>query len=331
MIVNVTYYDGVSASSHQGTLAEVGDALILVDQGAGSRKEFFFKAKDVEAALSQEDYLLTSGNFTIVIHEDEYKKLKISKRNSWNLYLKIGAAGSLVILLLFLNMKEIVETLSGLVPDSVVNSSVGDSHTMLKSLHCLSKEQDAVVEGVLLRLGKNRDEYTVYVIASETENAFAMPGNIIVFNDSLLRGMSSMDGFAGVLAHEIAHIDKNHIKKKVVKDLLMEAGFFILFSHSEAQVVLKEMAKGNFSQEEEREADLLAMDNLREAEIDSKSMADLFTRLKDKESSWLKFLSTSHPDYKDRIKTFTRLGGKTRHFNPADWSLLKKGCTGKPR
>ena len=329
MIVNVTYYDGESASSHRGTLAEVGDTFLLSDHLEGSRKEFVFKSRDIETALGEDEYLLTSGNFTIILQKEDFKKLKISRRNFWGLYLKIGVAGSLTFLFLLLNMGRIVEVLSDLVPESVVNRSVEETHSMLKGLHCLSKDQDAVIEGVFLRLGKNQNEYSIYVISSNDENAFAVPGKIIVFHDSLLRGMSSMDGFAGVLAHEIAHLDKNHIKKKVVKDLIMEAGFYLLFSSSKSQVFLKEMAKGNFSQEEEREADLLAMGNLKEAEINSTSMVDFFTRQKAKENPWLRFLSTSHPDYEDRIKVFNGAVGKTRVFPAADWALLQTGCPTK--
>jgi len=67
--------------------------------------------------------------------------------------------------------------------------------------------------GASLVLYTKRDgiSYTFAVLESDQENAFAMPGGFIYVTTSFLRQRVENEAqLAGVLAHEIAHIDRRH-------------------------------------------------------------------------------------------------------------------------
>ena len=52
--------------------------------------------------------------------------------------------------------------------------------------------------------------WTFSVIDTDTINAFAMPGGSIVVSNGLIKRLGSESELAGVLAHEIAHVQKKH-------------------------------------------------------------------------------------------------------------------------
>ena len=55
------------------------------------------------------------------------------------------------------------------------------------------------------------------VVSSESVNAFALPGGIVLISSGLYRLLESEDELAAVLAHEIAHIQRQHHYKVVQK------------------------------------------------------------------------------------------------------------------
>src|SRR5699024_7574846 len=57
-----------------------------------------------------------------------------------------------------------------------------------------------------------RDEFAweVYIIDKDVLNAFAVPGGYIYVYTGLIKYLDKEDDLAGVLAHEIAHVDQRH-------------------------------------------------------------------------------------------------------------------------
>ena len=56
-----------------------------------------------------------------------------------------------------------------------------------------------------------------------TPNAFALPGGTIVLTDSLVRDFDNDDVIAGILAHEIAHVEYEHSLRQIYRALGMAA------------------------------------------------------------------------------------------------------------
>ncbi len=56
-----------------------------------------------------------------------------------------------------------------------------------------------------------------------TPNAFALPGGTIVLTDSLIRDFGDDDVLAGIIAHEIAHVEYEHSLRQIYRALGMAA------------------------------------------------------------------------------------------------------------
>ncbi|MBW2485835.1 MAG: M48 family metalloprotease, partial [Deltaproteobacteria bacterium] len=58
-------------------------------------------------------------------------------------------------------------------------------------------------------------DYKFHVIKVDTYNAFAIPAGYIFINSGLIAAMDGEDELAGILAHEIAHVNARHISQKI--------------------------------------------------------------------------------------------------------------------
>ncbi|MGZ5278683.1 MAG: M48 family metalloprotease, partial [Pseudobdellovibrionaceae bacterium] len=73
-------------------------------------------------------------------------------------------------------------------------------------------------------------EFEVYVSESSDINAFALPGGILVFNKGLLEKAESVEEVLGVLAHEMAHVERRHSVKALAGRLGSLGGLIVLSS-----------------------------------------------------------------------------------------------------
>jgi predicted Zn-dependent protease len=58
----------------------------------------------------------------------------------------------------------------------------------------------------------------VHLVNNDEINAFAMPGGHILIHSGLVQTLESPEELAGVLGHEVAHVQLNHISKKWPKN-----------------------------------------------------------------------------------------------------------------
>ncbi len=61
--------------------------------------------------------------------------------------------------------------------------------------------------------------YRVTIVDSEDANAFALPGGQIVLLSGLFDLFESPEGLAGILAHEIAHVEQRHSIKQLLRSV----------------------------------------------------------------------------------------------------------------
>ncbi|TWI77416.1 peptidase M48-like protein [Desulfobotulus alkaliphilus] len=145
-------------------------------------------------------------------------------------------------------------------------------------------------------------------------NAFALPGNMIVVSDELIRlAEDNPDGLEAVLAHEIGHGVHQHAARRVIQDSMLAfllmgltgdgSGVAELFMG--LPVLITEMA---YSRAFEREADAYAMEWLALQGKDAEGFARLLVRLHEEaggrvagKSRWQGWLST-HPHLEERLE-----------------------------
>lgn len=144
----------------------------------------------------------------------------------------------------------------------------------------------------------------LHIIRSEEVNAFAFPDRHLVIFSALIADCKNEMELCGVMAHEIAHIEKGHVMKKLIK----EVGLSVLakmIAGNDGGAVLKETAKllssTAYDRTLESEADECAVVYLSEADIDPAPLGDFLYRLSEEEDvpSFAEWVST-HPDSKKR-------------------------------
>ncbi|MBS4096181.1 MAG: M48 family metallopeptidase [Sulfuricella sp.] len=153
--------------------------------------------------------------------------------------------------------------------------------------------------GEKLTLGSPH-HYRWFVAHSPEINAFAAPGGVVVVNTGLLRATDSAEELAGVLAHEIAHVELRHGLKAVFKNLGLRALLSLALGDysgtlaGEATASLTEM---KFSRDAENQADHAGLQRLAQAGIDPRAMPRFFTKLAGKEGATAKLpaLFSTHP------------------------------------
>lgn len=151
--------------------------------------------------------------------------------------------------------------------------------------------------------------YSFAVVINETPNAWAGPGGFIFITTGLLKKMEDEAELAGVLAHEIAHVEQGHMIK-----MLRRGNFFQGISDigsassddmkkysdtvSEAQAILFE--KG-LDRGMETEADALGVEIATVAGYDPSGLKRILQKL-DSGSSGGGWLSSTHPSISNRIR-----------------------------
>ena len=141
--------------------------------------------------------------------------------------------------------------------------------------------------------------YRFHVVENDAINAFAIPGGIVVVHTGLIKATRRPEELAGVLAHEVQHVEQRHSLQALVKDLGLR-GLWMLVSGDigsglVGQAAL-ELTSLSFSRDAEAQADAKGFEELMQAGIDPSGMADFFTIMAKQEGAATPppFLST-HP------------------------------------
>jgi beta-barrel assembly-enhancing protease len=146
-------------------------------------------------------------------------------------------------------------------------------------------------------------------------NAFALPGGNVVVNKGLLEKADSANEVAGVLAHEIQHVEQRHALKNMITSSGIAAAVLLVLGDANAvmMIMAHQISDQYFSRQAESDADMKGVALLQKSKIDTQGMVAFFKKMQpvdkdkskehasDKQStSKLAWLS-SHPDTTNRI------------------------------
>ena len=175
---------------------------------------------------------------------------------------------------------------------------------------------------------------TLHLIAQDEVNAFALPDRQLVINAGLIQYCASPEELAGVIAHEVAHIEHRHVMQKLVKEIGMMMLVSIARGESGSGImreVVKTVSSTSFDREQESEADAAAVHYMARAGIDPEHLATFLLRLSREKNSvpgHFELLST-HPNSNDRAAEIMKLR-KVETFTPrpiakaAEWKSLQE-------
>jgi beta-barrel assembly-enhancing protease len=185
---------------------------------------------------------------------------------------------------------------------------------------------DAAINNYVNQLGRNiaaqggrQIPYRFYVVNAPQVNAFAVPGGHIYLNRGLIERARNMSELAGVLAHEVAHVEHRHgidqMERMQGANLALTVGYVLL---GRAPTGLEEAAIGvggqlwfaRHSREAENEADATAVGMLVRARIDPNGLPSFFNVLLEEQrrqpgavEQWF----STHPLTTDRVAHTQRI------------------------
>ena len=163
--------------------------------------------------------------------------------------------------------------------------------------------------GISAQLGRPELRYYFGILDTDEINAFAAPGGYIFVTKGALKLMRNEAQLAGVLAHELAHIDQKHIVRKLKLqgvDRSLTSGIAQVLGGASlsAKIALerlndlafKMLMEEGLSKEDEADADQKALEMLMSTGYDLQSYLDYLLSLKPYlEQGQAKVMSKTHP------------------------------------
>jgi predicted Zn-dependent protease len=187
----------------------------------------------------------------------------------------------------------------------------------------LPPEKAARLNGIFEKLTRNGQrykelDYSLTVVADEEVNAFALPGGYVFINTGLLDFAENDGQIAGVLAHEVAHVECKHgmnavsraIGLTIVLDLLANRSKDPEKSAQMGAIAITLVQRG-YSRDAEFQADAKGVRYMTAAGYSKKDMVGFFRKLQNKYGSQNNYpvlqLLNTHPPVEDRIKRIEKM------------------------
>ncbi len=156
----------------------------------------------------------------------------------------------------------------------------------------------------------NADTLHFIVVQSSEVNAFSLPnGNVVVYT-GLLDKLQHYDELAGLLGHEVAHINHRHGVKMLMRNLSGYVFMSLVFTDiNGVMAILVENAQNlqnlSYSRTFEHEADKVGVELMVKNNINPIGMVRLFDRIDDNTLALPEIVST-HPLTEDRKTTIRK-------------------------
>jgi predicted Zn-dependent protease len=172
------------------------------------------------------------------------------------------------------------------------------------------RDPDENVQDLINRVGARlaqtpqagQRRFVFQVVQSPVANAYALPGGYVFITRSLVRLCDGdLDEAAFLLAHEMGHVLSRHMAERNVVDTLLGA-------LRAGQVIGDLLGKG-YSREQEREADLKAVELATKAGFDGQAALRVLRKLSaetPETGEFAQYFST-HPSTQERLEYVTEL------------------------
>ncbi len=180
-------------------------------------------------------------------------------------------------------------------------------------------------------------EINLHVLDHEMVNAFALPGGHIVLFRGLLKDATSPEEVAGVLGHEMGHVDHRDPTRLALRSAGSVGVLGLLlgdFAGGAAVLFLTErLIQAQYSRGAEADSDTYAHALLGQVGLPTAPMGDFFLRLggdnTDEDTSLLSHLA-SHPDLKGRAQAAVDADQVGEVYTPVlsvtEWRDLQNIC-----
>ena len=201
------------------------------------------------------------------------------------------------------------------------------------SSQILDYETEQFIQSIIKDIKKVNNinkQFNFKIIKNDSINAFVDENNTIYITSKLIESCKDYVALLSVLAHEIGHIDKNHIKQRKLKIKKTEninnlsnlsiIASSVISQNTDLLPVLSLSAANSvesfiiFSKDQEREADYYSLQTLKKLELYSDSIIELLKLIEkksiEKGLTREKNKVNSHPYFDERIEIINYLNEK---------------------
>ena len=289
--------------------------------GAANRIIFIQHPNELDWKLYTSDQAILQDNLlkTRVGSMTQIKKIKSKKRLLRTLTLSICIAIVLGFWGLWMLKTPLVNKISDQVPVEWEEKLGETGYTAFiagKNIiddEKLQADLEKMAATLIDAIDDKRYEFKFHIIEDSTMNAAALPGGHVIIHSGLILNVKKGEDLLGVLAHEIAHVNKRHS----IRGLINNAGLFLVLQSMLGDITAiggvvmnggTQLLSLHNSREHETEADDIGWDYLIKANINPRGLIDCFKVMKEKTHSFideelekqLSILST-HPAMDERI------------------------------
>ena len=182
--------------------------------------------------------------------------------------------------------------------------------------------------------------FRMVVLYDTTVNAFAAPGGFIAVHSGLLAAARSPEEFAGVLAHEISHVTKQHSTRAIIREMPLRIAISAVAGGSSVESAARvagSLGALRYRRGDETEADIEGMKLIQAAQIDPRGTVEIMRTLETKAMNVPRFATylSSHPHTTDRVAELERLASQANYeprplLDAATWARVQSACRVNP-
>lgn len=345
------FYDGQAAVRREAAI-RVRAAGLEVDSGAGT--SVLWRYDDVELTQGQypgEPVRLEKGDAALVIDDRAflgvYRKSHYAERDYRRPLSGAQIVGALFALAcatigFMVYGSQAVGAIGAAVIPPSWESRLGQAVVVTlapEEERCIDGPKQEAMDKLVNRIRQGLDDprfdYQV-TIASGPLNAFAAPGGQIVVFEELIALTETPEELAGVLAHEIQHVELRHVTRSLFRNMTVTAVIAAIGGDQTTFQGGALFANLAHARGDEEAADIAGFTTLQAAQVDASGMASMFEKLAkktgrtDDESSYFQ----THPSPRARAIRLAGLleeGAETTPIlTPQEWRKLRRPCRMRP-
>jgi Zn-dependent protease with chaperone function len=345
------YYDGRTATAHRPVITIIGDDLLIGSTDVAELGRWplaDIRVIDVNKVTGGMNFgRLSDPAPRLLLHDSPARQALLSaqpalvtwKRREAKRGFTIGAVWTVVGLAIaataFFSWRHGAAALAQFVPKSWEQRLGEKIHTAITEnlVTCSDPAGLAALRTMADKLLPEGLEVTLDVIDLKLPNAGAIPGDHIIVTSGLIDLADSPDMVAGVLAHEIAHLELRHPTQGVISNLGVAATISLILGGSGAGDIAYLATSMSYSRDMETEADIRGLELLHQAGLKADGLAAFFKLMAEREEEkgggimpdWL----SSHPGLSDRANYAASDAGGASALTDTEWQSLKQVCSRK--
>lgn len=166
---------------------------------------------------------------------------------------------------------------------------------------------DSLLSKICVSNNIDKEQIKMHIVNNDEINAFALPGKHLVIFSGLIISCDNEEELSGVICHELAHIELNHVMKKLIKEVGLSVLISMASGNSGSNIAIKTsklLSSSAYDRRLEEDADIKAVDYLINSNINPDGFAGFLYKLADNESITNQYLTwvSTHPELKKRAE-----------------------------